>query len=43
MTDSPDEVAAMASRSRQMIADRFEMGFVHQCLIDFYTQILSKK
>lgn len=43
MADNPEAVTAMADRSRQMIADRYEMGFVHQCLIDFYAQILSKK
>ena len=31
----------MASNARQMIADRFEQGFVRQCLYDFYDEILS--
>ena len=30
----------MASNARQMIADRFEQGFVRQCLYDFYDEIL---
>ena len=30
----------MASRARQMIADRFEQGFVRRCLYDFYDEIL---
>lgn len=31
----------MASNARQMIADRYEQGFVRQCLYDFYDEILS--
>ena len=30
----------MASNASQMIADRFEQGFVRQCLYDFYDEIL---
>ena len=30
----------MASCARQMIADRFEQGFVRRCLYDFYEEIL---
>ena len=32
----------MASCARQMIADRFEQGFVRQCLYDFYDEILGR-
>lgn len=32
---------AMASKARQMIADRFEQGFVRKCLYDFYDEILK--
>lgn len=31
----------MASNARQMIADRFEQGFVRKCLYDFYDEILA--
>ncbi len=31
--------AYYASQARQMIADRFEQGFVRQCLYDFYEEI----
>ena len=32
----------MASCARQMIADRFEQGFVRKCLYDFYDEILGR-
>lgn len=32
----------MAGNARQMIASRFEQGFVRKCLYDFYDQILAK-
>lgn len=32
----------MASCARQMIADRFEQGFVRQCLYEFYETILGR-
>ena len=31
----------MAANARPMIADRFEQGYVRQCLYDFYDEILS--
>ena len=31
----------LASQARKMIADRFEQGFVRQCLYDFYDEILK--
>jgi hypothetical protein len=30
----------MASAARQLIASRFEQGFVRQCLYDFYDEIV---
>ena len=32
---------SMAEHARPMIASRFEQGFVQQCLLDFYEEILS--
>lgn len=34
---------AMASKSRRLIASRFEQGFVHKCLINYYKEILNLK
>lgn len=31
----------MAECARKMVADRFEQGFVRQCLYDFYDEVLS--
>ena len=31
----------MAANARPMIADRFEQGFVRQCLYDFYEEVLG--
>lgn len=39
MTDSEGR-QHMAGMARQMIADRFEQGFVRKCLFDFYDEIL---
>lgn len=33
----------MASRARQMIADRFEQGFVRRCLYEFYEEIIERE
>ena len=33
----------MADNARKMIADRFEQGYVRQCLYDFYDEILDGK
>ena len=30
----------MASNARQMIEEKFEQGFVHQCLMNFYEEIV---
>lgn len=40
MVRDKDERERMAGNARQMIADRFEQGFVRQCLYDFYDSIL---
>ena len=42
MLDDYESNLHMASNARQMIADRFEQGFVRQCLYDFYDEILSQ-
>ena len=39
--EHPDTVAAMASKARELVASRFEQGYVRQCLYDFYHQILN--
>ena len=31
---------SMAEKAREMIASRFEKGFVQKCLLDFYEEIL---
>lgn len=41
MIEDHESCQQMASNARQMIADRFEQGFVRQCLYDFYDEILS--
>lgn len=39
--EHPDAVAAMASKARELVASRFEQGYVRQCLYDFYHLILN--
>ena len=39
--EHPDAVVAMASKARELVASRFEQGYVRQCLYDFYHQILN--
>ena len=39
LTDEPMR-KSMAENARRMIASRFEKGFVQQCLLDFYDEIL---
>jgi len=34
-----DEVARMAAEARPLIENRYEQGYVRQCLKDFYTQV----
>lgn len=40
MMNRNDERKYMAGQARQMVADRFEQGFVRQCLYKFYDKIL---
>lgn len=41
MVEHPDERKRMAANSRPMVENRFEQGFVRQCLKDYYKEILS--
>lgn len=41
--EHPDDVARMAAQARPLIANRFEQGFVRQCLKDFYRQCIEEK
>lgn len=41
MLTHPDERQAMARKARRMVAERYEQGFVRQCLKDFYKSILT--
>ena len=41
MIEDEESRQHMASNARQMIADRYEQGFVRQYLYDFYDEILS--
>ena len=41
--DYPDEVAAMATNARPLIASRFEQKYVRQCLYDFYHEVLNEQ
>lgn len=42
MIEDKESRQHMSSNARQMIANRFEQGFVRQCLYDFYEEILSQ-
>ena len=35
-----ESTKAMASKARNMAASRFEQGFVHKCLKDYYKEIM---
>ena len=39
--EHPDEVLAMATNARPLIASRYEQGYVRQCLYDFYQEVLK--
>ena len=41
--EHPEERKSMAETARTMVASRYEQGFVHQCLKDYYKEILSGK
>lgn len=38
-----DERAAMAKNARPLVAKRYEIGYVQQCYLDFYHEILNEK
>ena len=39
--DNPEEVHQLATKSRQLIADRFEQSYVRGCLKEYYRRILG--
>ncbi|MBQ4005735.1 MAG: glycosyltransferase family 4 protein [Muribaculaceae bacterium] len=41
--EHPDEFRQMAAQARQSMAERYEQGYVRQCLKDFYREILAAK
>lgn len=41
--ENPDVVARMAAQARPLIANRYEQGYVRQCLKDFYQQCIEEK
>lgn len=41
MIENSDAGRLMAGCARKMVADRFEQGFVRQCLYDFYDEVLN--
>ena len=43
MVEHMEERTKMAEKSRPMIENRFEQGFVRQCLKDYYKEILSSQ
>lgn len=43
MVEHSQERRQMAMKARQMVAERFEQGFVRTCLKDFYREILKDK
>lgn len=40
MLNHPEERQRMGQKSRKMVADRYEQGFVRQCLKNYYKEIL---
>ena len=40
MLNHPEECLRMGQKSRKMVADRYEQGFVRQCLKNYYKEIL---
>lgn len=40
MLNHPEECQRMGQKSRKMVADRYEQGFVRQCLKNYYKEIL---
>ncbi len=43
MMESSIDRKTMAGNARKMVGDRFEQGYVRQCLYDFYDEILEGK
>ena len=41
MIEHSEERKSMVDNARPMVASRYEQGFVHQCLKDYYKEILS--
>lgn len=41
MMDNKDKRDYMASNARRMISERFEQGYVRQCLYDYYDELLN--
>ena len=41
MLEQPRTRSAMAEKSRPMVAERFEQGFVRKCLKDYYKELLG--
>lgn len=43
LVDDSALASYLASHARRLVASRYEQGFVKQCLLDFYRQIIHKK
>lgn len=43
MIDNPEELKEMAAGSRQLIAARYEQGYVRRCLKDYYRKLLLQR
>lgn len=42
-SEEPDFVVTQAKKARQMVASRYELGFVRKCLFEFYNEITNAK
>ncbi|MBR1667168.1 MAG: glycosyltransferase family 4 protein [Bacteroidaceae bacterium] len=42
MLTHPEERLRMGQKARKMVADRYEQGFVRQCLKDYYKELLKE-
>lgn len=43
LVDDSALASYLASHARRLVASRYEQGYVKQCLLDFYSQIIHKK
>lgn len=43
LVDDAALASYLASHARRLVASRYELGYVKQCLLDFYRQIIHKK